>query len=320
MSDRQPYGGSYLCPYYRSVTHLRSLKSRPVESLTIPIVGALDLRRTLRPLHGRFADDGWWLAARTPDGQGSLRIRRTRDDLTGEAWGEGAGWLMQRLSAISGLDDDPPAFETDHPLISKLHRQNMGLRFGRTDLVFDSLMFAICRQKVTGREAALAIRGLHKAFSDAAPGPNPDLMLPPDGERVAAAPYWMFHDLHIEKRRADVLRKVAASAEWIETLRTSTPVDAGSVLMAFPGIGVWSAAETLVISHGDPDQVSVGDFHVKHTVVHHMTGRNRGSDEEMLDLLEPFRPHRGRVARLLHTLGHEPKFGPRSTPRDITKM
>jgi hypothetical protein len=40
----------------------------------------------------------------------------------------------------------------------------------------------------------------------------------------------------------------------------------------------------------------------------------------MLELLEPFRPHRGRVIRLLHTLGHEPKFGPRMAPRDITRM
>jgi hypothetical protein len=26
------------------------------------------------------------------------------------------------------------------------------------------------------------------------------------------------------------------------------------------------------------------------------------------------------VVRLLHTLGHEPKFGPRMTPRNITTM
>ena len=283
-------------------------------------MGALDLRRTLRPLHGRFADDGWWLAARTPDGRGSLRIKRTREDLIGEAWGPGAGWLLERLGAISGLDDDPTTFQTDDPLVSELHRQNMGLRFGRTDLVFDSLVVAVCAQKVTGREAAMAISGLRKSFSDPAPGPKSDLVLPPDAEKIAAAPYWMFHDLHLEKRRAEVLRKVAASAERIEALRTLNPDAAGSALMAFPGIGEWSAAETLVVSHGDSDQVSVGDFHVKHIVVHHMTGRDRGSDEEMLELLEPFRPHRGRVARLLHTLGHEPKFGPRATARDITRM
>ena len=78
-------------------------------------------------------------------------------------------------------------------------------------------------------------------------------------------------------------------------------------------------AKTLTPSHGDPDRPEVGDFHLKHMVTFHHTGRPRGTDEEMLELLEPFRPHRGRVARLLHTLGHEPKFGPRMAARDITR-
>ncbi|MGH8913038.1 MAG: DNA-3-methyladenine glycosylase 2 family protein, partial [Acidimicrobiia bacterium] len=63
-----------------------------------------------------------------------------------------------------------------------------------------------------------------------------------------------------------------------------------------------------------------GDFHLKHMVVHHLTGRDRGTDDEMLALLEPFRPHRGRVARLIHAMGHAPKFGPRMPRRDITRM
>ena len=95
--------------------------------------------------------------------------------------------------------------------------------------------------------------------------------------------------------------------------------EAAARLAAYPGVGPWTVAKTLVVSHGDPDQVEVGDFHVKHIVVHHLTGRPRGSDEEMLALLEPFRPHRGRVIRLLHTLGHEPKFGPKVRARDFTR-
>lgn len=292
-----------------------------VESLTIPIDGRpLDLRRTLRPLHGRFADDGWWLAARTPEGSGSLRIRRTREDLIGEAWGEGSGWLLDRLGCIAGLDDDPSTFVTDDPMVSQLHRRHPGDRFGRTDLVFPALVIAICGQKVTGQEAANAMRGLVREFADPAPGPNARLRLPPDPDRMAAAPYHAYHRLHLEKRRADLLRKVARHAQRIDELRVEGPSEAERALSSFPGIGRWTTAKTLEISHGDPDQVAVGDFHFKHMVVHHMTGRDRGSDEEMLALLEPFHPHRGRVLRLLHTLGHEPKFGPRLTPRDITKL
>lgn len=291
-----------------------------VDSRSIPIEVPLDLRETLRPLHGRFAEDGWWLSARTPQGPGSLRVRRTRTELLGEAWGEGAGWLLSRLGAIAGLGDDPGGFDTDHPLVGDLHRRHPGRRFGRTDRVFDSLVVAVCGQKVTGAEAARAMRGLARRFSEPAPGPNERLRLPPDPERMAAAPYYEYHGLHVEKRRADLLRSVSGEADRIDDLAELEPEEAASVLESIRGVGLWTSAKTLAISHGDPDQVPVGDFHIKHIVVHHMTGRARGSDQEMIELLEEFRPHRGRVVRLLHSLGHEPKFGPRMAPRNITTM
>ncbi len=43
-----------------------------------------------------------------------------------------------------------------------------------------------------------------------------------------------------------------------------------------------------------------------------LAGRPRGTDEEMCALLEPYRPQRGRVTRLLLLDGHrEPRFGPK---------
>ncbi|MEX1125105.1 MAG: DNA-3-methyladenine glycosylase 2 family protein [Acidimicrobiia bacterium] len=287
---------------------------------TLPVVAALDLRQTLRPLHGWFAEDGWWLTARTPDGPGTLRVRRTREDLIGEAWGEGAAWLLDRLGSIAGLEDDPSRFSTDHPMVGELHRRHPGLRFGQTGLVFDALVTAIVGQKVTGSEAAAASRGIRSAFGGPAPGPREGLRLPADPARMAESPYWAYHQLHLERRRAEILRTVAADFEAIEGARDLPVTVAADRLMAYPGVGPWTVAKTLAVSHGDPDQVEVGDFHVKHLVVHHLTGSPRGTDEEMLELLEQFRPHRGRVVRLLHTMGHEPRFGPRMAPRDITAI
>ena len=47
----------------------------------------------------------------------------------------------------------------------------------------------------------------------------------------------------------------------------------------------------MAVSHGDADAVAVGDYHLKNVVAWHLLeGRPRGTDEEMMELLEPFRP------------------------------
>ena len=54
-----------------------------------------------------------------------------------------------------------------------------------------------------------------------------------------------------------------------------------------------------MIALGDSDAVATGDLHLPHMVAWALAGERRGSDERMLELLEPFRGHRARVLRLL---------------------
>jgi 3-methyladenine DNA glycosylase/8-oxoguanine DNA glycosylase len=291
-----------------------------VAKVTIPIAGSLDLRKTLAPLNGVFRDGNWWYTARTVEGPATLRVTRTVSTLDGEAWGGGADRLLGRLAGIGGLEDRSDTFITGHPVVSELHRMNPGLRFAVTRDVFAQLVVAIVGQKVTGTEAGRAMAGLRRVFSDPAPGPAAGLMLPPDPERIAGARYWDLHPLHLEKKRAETLINAARKASLIESLAGVGAGVAAKTLLTLPGVGPWTVAETLARSHGDADQVPVGDYHIKNIVVYHLTGRPRGTDQEMLELLEEFRPHRGRVVRLLHQLGHAPKFGPRSTPRNITRI
>jgi 3-methyladenine DNA glycosylase/8-oxoguanine DNA glycosylase len=208
---------------------------------------------------------------------------------------------------------------TEHPLVRELHRRNPGLRMGRTGRVFDPLLVAIVSQKVTGREAGSSMKELGRRFSEPAPGPMP-LRLPPDPDMLASATYFELHPLGIEQRRADVVRRAASDASRIERLAGADPAEARLYLERIHGIGVWTSAETVAVSHGDADAVSVGDFHLKNEVAWHLTGRSRGTDEEMIQLLEEFRPHRGRVMRLLATLGHAPAYGPRMPIRSIRRI
>jgi 3-methyladenine DNA glycosylase/8-oxoguanine DNA glycosylase len=276
----------------------------------------LDLRRTLGPLGGRFESDGWWRSARTPEGTATLVIRRIESGVMARGWGRGVGWMLERLPQLIGLTDSPEAFVTDHPQVGELARRHLGYRFGATGLVFEALVEAIVAQKVTGKEAHHSLRMLRSRFSEPAPGPRP-LLLPPDPARMAGAAYWEYHPLGLERRRADVLRRVAAASDRIDRLAGVSSAEASAWLERHRGIGPWTTAETVAVSHGDADAVSVGDYHIKNTVAWHLTGRARGTDEEMLALLEPFRPHRGRVIRLLESQGWAPAFGPRMPIRSI---
>lgn len=253
---------------------------------------------------------------RTTGGPATIHLRRSGSLVEARAFGPGAAAALALVPGLIGDHDDPAAFVTDHSLVSQLARQHPGWRFGRTGRVFEALLKAIVAQKVTGKEAARSSRALLHRFSEPAPGPE-HLLLPADPQRLGEAPYHEFHPMGIEQRRADTIRRAAREASRIDRLSDRPPGEARTYLERLPGVGVWTSAETVVISHGDADAVSVGDFHVKHIVAWHLTGQPRGTDEAMMALLEPFRPHRGRVVRLLETLGHEPAFGPRQPLRSI---
>lgn len=290
---------------------------------TIPVSTPLDLRSTLRPVTfpwGRWTAAGWLRPMRTPAGPATLLVSRDAAGVRGEAWGPGTQWVVDRLEDWVGLTDRPEEFRPAHTQLAELHRRRMGVRFSRTGLVFEAAMVAVLAQKVTGKEAARGLRGLTRRFSDPAPGPFEGLELPPDPARIAAAPYHAFHDLGIEKRRTDTLSRLATEAARLDRMADRSSSETGTLLARFPGVGVWTVAETVAISHGDADALSVGDFHLKHLVVWHLTGRPRGTDAEMIELLEPFRPHRGRVIRLLESAGRYPAYGPRQPVRSFTEF
>jgi 3-methyladenine DNA glycosylase/8-oxoguanine DNA glycosylase len=83
-------------------------------------------------------------------------------------------------------------------------------------------------------------------------------------------------------------------------------------LEAIPGIGRWTAQVTLATVIGHPDAVPTGDFHLPHTIAWALAGEERGDDDRMLELLEPFRGHRWRVICLLREAGIKaPRRGPK---------
>jgi 3-methyladenine DNA glycosylase/8-oxoguanine DNA glycosylase len=186
----------------------------------------------------------------------------------------------------------------------------------RTD-PFPVLIAAILEQKVTGVEARGAWRAIVRWRADPAPG-DAGLLLPPDAACVTEVPSWILARAGVSGRRASALREVARHARRIAALADLPGPDAAAWLDRLPGIGPWTAAEVARLALGDPDAVSVGDFHLPHLVAWSLAGEPRGTDERMLELLAPYRGHRGRVQRLLEATGATaPRFGSRVEPREV---
>jgi len=205
-----------------------------------------------------------------------------------------------------------------HPIIRDLQRQHPGLRLPRSGRVLHALVPSVFEQKITGTEAFRAYAALLRVHGEPAPGPH-GLLLPPSAEALAVLPYHAFHPIGIERRRAEVVRRAASRASWLEG---STSADeATRRLISLPGIGPWTAAEAVRSAFGDPDAVSVGDYHLPNAVAWALAGEPRADDTRMLELLEPYRGQRGRVQRLLE-VGRvvAPRYGPRMAPRRIAAI
>ena len=182
----------------------------------------------------------------------------------------------------------------------------------------DRLFAVILGQRVTAEGAARSHRELVFRYGERAPGPNAKLWIAPEAERVRELSYFDFHPLGVERRRAETMLFAARRWRRLEALAHEEPALAHARLLAFPGIGEWTAGLVTSGVHGDVDALPVGDYHIKNHVAFTLAGEARADDARMLSLLEPFRPFRGRVlAAILAHGSSAPRFGPRLSVRDI---
>ncbi|HWS50572.1 MAG TPA: DNA-3-methyladenine glycosylase 2 family protein [Microbacterium sp.] len=300
--------------------------ARPLESRYRP-AHPVDLALTVGMLRRGGGDpttihDGpvIWRAMRTPDGVSTLALRAIGGEIQATAWGAGAEHALDRVPQLCGADDDASEFDASrHPLIADAAHRNPGLRLTRTGEIFDALACAILEQKVTSMQAFGAWRALVSRFGERAPGPTPRAMHASPAAAVwRRIPSWAWHRAGVEPPQSKTIVRAAERGESIERAVRAAPggADRDRVLTSLPGVGVWTAAETRIRALGDPDAVSVGDFHLAHEVGHALTGK-RVDDDGMLALLAPWQGQRQRVIRLIFASGvREPRRGPRLAPED----
>jgi 3-methyladenine DNA glycosylase/8-oxoguanine DNA glycosylase len=260
----------------------------------------------------RLGPHDFWRATHTPDGPGTLHLRWPTGTLEAAAYGPGSAWLLQRVPAMTGALDQGHRFTDAHPQIMQAQRNHPHVRFGASGTLYHELLPTILAQRITGGEAIAQWHRVVHRLGDPAPGPNPLLRLPPSPRRLLGQPRWWFHPLGIESKRIAAMHEVARHADRLWEWAVLSPAQAAAKLQLLPGIGPWTVGTVLATALADPDAVAVGDFHLKNIVASALSGRARGTDEEMLLALEPYAGQRGRVVRLLLADGHRaPAFGPR---------
>jgi 3-methyladenine DNA glycosylase/8-oxoguanine DNA glycosylase len=279
--------------------------------------GPLDLATTLFPIrHGpadpttRIDGAGSWCAVRTPSGAATLHLRHSGAELVAEAVGEGAEAALDLAPRLAGLHDEPGRLTALHPAVHEARRRAAGLRLTAGTSVFDALVWVVLAQKVIGMDARRSYRDLVHRLGEPAPG-GAGLRLRPAAQRIAATPYWVFHECNVERRRAMVIIDAARRAARLDALAALPAAQARSALETLAGVGPWTSATVTAVTHGDPDAVPVGDFHLPNVVAHALAGEARADDTRMLELLRPYAGQRGRVIRLLMSGGRgAPRFGP----------
>lgn len=281
--------------------------------------------------------DGLWMAFTTPDGPATLRLTAVSGTASGQdsfvdaqAWGPGAEAAVAGVPRLLGRDDDwsafdEPAFHAGLPRpVVEARRRNPGLRLPATGRVVDSLVPTILEQKVTTIEARRGYRYLMYRYGTPAPGagravgsaPPSGLLVAPTAEQWLGIPSWEWHKAGVGPQRSATVMRALRSATALERLAALDPAEAGAKLQSIPGIGIWTAAEVLQRTHGCPDSIAVGDYHLASYVGYALTGR-KTDDAGMLALMEPWRGHRQRVVRMLGLSGfRKPAFGPRMTIQD----
>ncbi|MBF6512482.1 DNA-3-methyladenine glycosylase 2 family protein [Nocardia farcinica] len=285
----------------------------------------VDLPRVLAPLRRGSGDPTtrvdpsgavWW-GTTTPAGPTTLRLRKNRaGEVEAAAWGQGAHLVLDGVPGLLGAADDASGFVAVHDVVERGRRASRGVRLCASGRVWDVLVAAVLEQKVTGREAWRSWRELCCRFGSRAPGPVEELRVAPDPLQLRGIRDWEWHRAGIDGARRRTLIAAASVASRLERAVELRGAEGRELLQKVPGIGPWTAAEIAQRAWGDPDAVSVGDYHLPTIVGLALVGRPL-DDEGMLEALAPYEGHRHRAVRYLGAAGaSRPRRGPRMPARD----
>lgn len=275
-------------------------------TLNLARYGQLDLTSTLVTVRAGIDDPTMhvapgevWRASWTPAGPVTLHLRELGDEVIVEAWGDGAQWALEHASELVGLHDRLQGFDaSSHPALLQISEGLVGLRLPRTNNLIEALLWAVATQGSSVFEAQRAYRQLVMALGVPAPGSR-ELRTPPEPGALAGATSYDLHTYGFERDRADILLRIGAQSRRLEELQSLDVQQIRQDLSTIDGLADGTVELAMLIAIGDADATPTGDQRRSREVGRVLAGEPHADDSRMLELLEPWRGHRGRVIRLI---------------------
>ncbi len=261
------------------------------------------------------APDRLRLALQSPHGPATIEVIQEASRLRVTLVGAASEWFSQHMEALLGIGFRPPTIRTPRRLRDVAHRF-AGMRVPQLPSVSLRLVQILLQQLISFRDACAGWRNLvhrHGTPVQSSSG----LWFPPPPRILAKMVSYQFVECGILPQLGQRVVAAMRSSSRIETIWDAGR-DAGAAdrtcdsLRRIPGIGPWTIGFLRGAGLGDADAVVLGDYgHPRH-VAHFFTGRETADDQEMLRLLEPYRPHRFyTLALLLQGVPRLPRRGPR---------
>jgi DNA-3-methyladenine glycosylase II len=178
------------------------------------------------------------------------------------------------------------AYAQEHPDLYYVIKPIQGLRWLRTETVYEALMTTIIEQQIAWKAAQKAQRWLVEWAGNRITYQGRDYFAFPTPDQIAAATIDDLTPLKITFRRMAVMielsRQVVQGKLDIEQILT-LPIDvAYRKLVTLQGIGHWTAAWTIQRAHGISHLVGHNDVALQAAVSHYFYGGNERISEQQV--------------------------------------
>lgn len=205
--------------------------------------------------------------------------------------------LLEEMLRGLSQNDSYNAFPTEDSGVLRLHRLFPGLRLLRMPWLYDLTCSTILQQRIRSVDAMSDWRRIAVRYGIQGPL---GLKVFPSAEMLARVPMFALQQMGMDMQRARTLLRFAQESRFVPLKPQFSFDQLRDRLLRVPGIGPWTTESVLGYGAGDTDAAIPGDLHLPRILCYALAGEMNGSDERMMELLEPFRGHRFRVIRLMY--------------------